>query len=648
MGLEIKNRLKDKNVSLSLPSQRVDAFDENIAHIIANAGKRSGLTFAPEAGTQRMRDVINKGLTNEDLLRGVKTAWDQGWRQVKLYFMIGLPGETDADVLGIAETIEWLQRECRQGKWHLAVNVTISNFTPKPHTPFQWHSVSREEFLRKQTMLREAMRKLHQVKANFTPVDISAMEDFVARGDRRIAAVIKRAWELGATNDAWWQSTADAHAAWSQAIEDTGMSWKYRQVDTGEWDVMEHSGDARYRGQGGGGKGRVDRGSLADERLDAPLPWDHVDTGIAKWWLKADLQRALEAATVPDCSHSGLCSECGVCGDEFGDNVVFEPPPVPQFKGHYRPDSTKAQRLRFRFAKRGDMVFVGHLDMMTVWDRAFRRASLPVTADQSPFAVRQRIYAALPLPLGATSSSEVLEVYFTEKKDATGVRAALQAELPTGLQLLSVEEVEVYKRDGSNGEKMSQLLESVEYYVGVLAVSSAGETESIGEEESSAKGTEGAIDVAMLQRAVASILDAPELPVERANKKNKKTRVTLMDMRPALMELEVCHVAPGSMAATLPLPANATVLRFRTGCANGNPILTPGVLLSLLGKAAGEEYAVAHLHRSDIRLKEASVPRPDWLKLRSLVRMEGHLAAARQFSNSGPWAGGLEVRTEVS
>ena len=238
VGIEIKNRLQTENVSLSLPSQRVDRFDSDIANVISNAGKRSGLTFAPEAGTQRMRDIINKGLTNEELLRGIKTAWDKGWRQVKLYFMIGLPGETDTDVMGIAETIEWLQRECRDGRWHLAVNVTISNFSPKPHTPFQWHTVSTAEFRRKQIMLKEALRNLYQVKANFTPVRISAMEDFVARGDRRVAAVIRRAWELGATNDAWWQSEDTAHGAWSAAIEDVGMSWKYRQVDDGAFIIF--------------------------------------------------------------------------------------------------------------------------------------------------------------------------------------------------------------------------------------------------------------------------------------------------------------------------------------------------------------------------------------------------------------------------
>lgn len=146
----------------------------------------------------------------------------------------------------------------------------------------------------------------------------------------------------------------------TQAIEESGLGWKYRQVSDGEWDVMQRLGDERYRGQGRGGKGRVDRGALADDRLDRPLPWDHIDTGIAKWWLKADLQRALEAVTVPDCSHT-VCSECGVCGDGFGENVVFEPPPIPEFIGHAHPQSAKVQKIWFQYAKHGDMAFIGRI-----------------------------------------------------------------------------------------------------------------------------------------------------------------------------------------------------------------------------------------------------------------------------------------------
>ncbi|MEG4866579.1 TIGR03960 family B12-binding radical SAM protein, partial [Microcoleus sp. CZ3-B2] len=239
VGMEIKNRLKDKNISLSLPSQRVDRFDDNIADILGGT-RQGGLTFAPEAGTQRMRDIVNKGLTNEELLRGVKTAVDRGWDKIKLYFMIGLPGETDFDVLGIAETVRWLQRECRlNGRRPLNFNLTISNFTPKPHTPFQWHSVSTAEFSRKQKLLKGEFKAMRNLKVNYTDVRLSAMEDFVGRGDRRLGPVIRRAWELGAGMDAWWESLDQAYQAWTQAIDESDLTWKYRQVESGEWNLFE-------------------------------------------------------------------------------------------------------------------------------------------------------------------------------------------------------------------------------------------------------------------------------------------------------------------------------------------------------------------------------------------------------------------------
>lgn len=613
VGIQIKNRLKDENVSLSLPSQRVDRFDDDIANIISNSGKRSGLTFAPEAGTQRLRDVINKGLTNEELLRGVKTAWDKGWRQVKLYFMIGLPGETDEDVMGIYETIKWLQQECRSGKWHLAVNVTISNFSPKPHTPFQWHTVSTSEFQRKQKMLRVAFRTLHQVKANFTPVRISAMEDFISRGDRRIGTVIKRAWELGATNDGWWMSEDTNYALWSQAIEEVGMEWKYRQVDNGEWDVMENIGDARYRGQGGGGKGRVDRGSLADARLDAPLPWDHIDTGISKWWLKTDLQKALEAATVPDCSHSGLCSECGVCGDEFGDNIVFEPPEVPEFVGQKNLDSSRTQRLHFRFSKRGDAVFVGHLDMMKTWDRICRRAALPISQDESPYAVRQRIYTALPLSLGATADNEILELWLTRKENPEDVMKRLQAQLPVGIEISSVTEMEAKKLNGGIGDKMSQLLDTVEYYLYVTVDGSTDEDSR-----------------SILSDAIYTFMQKDSMIVKRKHKK-KKNKFVETDVRAGLETLELIDNAPVAECPNLPT-RDSLSLKFTCSCINGNPAISPDNLVRALGMISDpKEVILLHVHRSNITFREPIKPKVDISYLRSLLRQEGHIAAAKRF-----------------
>ena len=191
VGVELRNRLADQNVTLTLPSQRVDRFDSNIAHIIGGA-RKGGITFAPEAGTQRLRDIVNKGLTDAELLAGIRTAMQQGYRKVKLYFMIGLPGETDADVLGIADTCRALQQQCTD-LGRLELNLTISNFTPKPHTPFQWHSVSTAEFARRQQLLKGALRQLRGLKTNFTDIRLSAIEDFIGRGDRRVAPVIEAA-----------------------------------------------------------------------------------------------------------------------------------------------------------------------------------------------------------------------------------------------------------------------------------------------------------------------------------------------------------------------------------------------------------------------------------------------------------------------
>ena len=233
VGVELRNRLADQNVTLQLPSQRVDRFDDDIAHILGG-GRQAGLTFAPEAGTQRLRDIVNKGLTDDELLNGIRTAMQNGYRKVKLYFMIGLPGETDADVLGIVDTCVMLQQRCRD-LGRLSLNITISNFTPKPHTPFQWHSVSTDEFQRRQGLLRDAGRRLRGVRFNFTDVRLSAMEDFVGRGDRRLAPVIEAAWRAGAGMDAWFEALDRTYAAWTEAIAAAGLEGRYRDLELGGW-----------------------------------------------------------------------------------------------------------------------------------------------------------------------------------------------------------------------------------------------------------------------------------------------------------------------------------------------------------------------------------------------------------------------------
>jgi radical SAM family uncharacterized protein/radical SAM-linked protein len=550
VGMEIKNRLKDENISLSLPSQRVDRFDENIAKIIGGT-RQSGLTFAPEAGTQRLRDVINKGLTNEELLRGIKTAVEQGWNKVKLYFMIGLPGETDVDVIGIAETVRWLRQECRAiNKKRLNFNITISNFTPKPHTPFQWHSVSTAEFKRKQELLRQEFRTMKGVKVNYTDVRISAMEDFVGRGDRRLASVVRRAWELGAGMDSWWESLDKAFAAWEKAIAEGGLTWKYRQVENGEWNVFDKSGV--------GANGRL-------PLLDAPLPWDHLNTGIDKEWLKADLQRALAAATVPDCAFDG-CSHCGVCGIDFGHNVVIPPPPIPEFAGHFRPNRDREQRIRVWFGKQGQMALVSHLDLVRLFDRALRRAALPISFTGG-FHPGPKISIANALSLGATSSGEIVDFELTREMSVDEFRERLVSQLPNDIPVYRVEEVDV------KSPAATRLLEKAEYLITV--------------------GTSDEKSVDNWQHWIKAINNSQEIWSEKTTKSGKKQ---MIDLRDRLFDL--------TLESTTDLPSNSAVLRYVGSCRNDGTKLSPDQIVSMLEQIAQQDFQLLKVHRQQLMLVE--------------------------------------------
>ena len=502
VGVELRNRLADQNVSLTLPSQRVDRFDANIAHIIGGT-RKGGLTFAPEAGTQRLRDIVNKGLTDAELLAGIRTAMESGYRKVKLYFMIGLPGETDADVLGIADTCRVLQQQCRD-LGRLELNLTISNFTPKPHTPFQWHSVSTGEFRRRQELLRTALRQLRGIKTNFTDVRLSAIEDFIGRGDRRLSPVIEAAWRAGAGLDAWFESAERSYSAWTGAIEAAGLGGRYRQLELGAWSAAE---------------------AMAAEDLAAfcrqPLPWDHIDSGLDKRWLADDLQRALAATVVPDCSFEG-CSSCGVCGPELGHNVVIPPPQIPPALPQRAPASERVCRLRIGFAKTGSLALISHLDLLRLLERALRRTGLPVSFTGG-FHPLPRLQVALPLPLGVEGTGEWLDLEFTEAVEPAAVRARLQPELPPGLQLLSAAVVPTF------GPSLSQELEAADWILELQPVQPAAALEQLGP----------------WQEAMAALLQAEQLPWHDSDKKGRPRQ---RDCRPALRDLHLLQLEAGGRA----------------------------------------------------------------------------------------------------
>ncbi len=270
-----------EGVGLSLPSLRVDSFSVALANKVQQV-RKTGLTLAPEAGTQRLRDVINKNVTEEELITAVKGAFEAGWNAVKLYFMLGLPTETDADLEGIADlaqkvvdTYRSLNLKRRQG---LRVTISVSTFVPKPHTPFQWEpQVELDEVRRRQQFLKSKI-KSRVIDYNYHDPQTSFLEAVFAKGDRRLGRTLMRAWELGCRFDGW--SEHFKPQLWKQALDETGI------------DPREYA----------------NRVLLPSD----PLPWDHLDSGVTKEWLWEERERAYAGITTEDC-REGSCSNCGVC-----------------------------------------------------------------------------------------------------------------------------------------------------------------------------------------------------------------------------------------------------------------------------------------------------------------------------------------------
>ena len=270
---------KDEKVSFSLPSLRIDSFSIDLAHKMQQV-RKSGLTFAPEAGTQRLRDVINKGVTEENLMAATEAAFRQGWKQVKLYFMMGLPTETDEDIVGIAKLAEKVARKYKEvtGRWGVTVTISVSCFVPKPHTPFQWYGQLPEaEFHRRQRLLKDSITE-RAVKFNYHDARVSVLEGAIARGDRKIAQVIYQAWKDGAKFDGW--NDLFKNDVWHEAFAKCGIDLH-----------------------------------LYNERAREPeekLPWEHTTPGVSKEFLLREYGKALKEQLTEDCRR-GKCSACGVC-----------------------------------------------------------------------------------------------------------------------------------------------------------------------------------------------------------------------------------------------------------------------------------------------------------------------------------------------
>jgi len=289
LAKQLADRYAEDKVSLSLPSTRVDAFNIDLANEFSRNGRRSGLTFAPEGGSERLRRVINKMVSHDDLINTVSAAYSSGWRQVKLYFMCGLPTETDEDVLEIARMAQDVIRAGRAatGSRDIRATVSIGGFVPKPHTPFQWAAQAAPEVvdgrLRKLRAAINADRSLgRNIGMRYHDGEPSLIEGLLSRGDRRVGAVIEAVWRAGGRFDGW--SEHFSYQRWVSAAE------------------------AVF------GDGPVSLAWFTTRERDAEelLPWDHLDSGLDKQWLWDDWQDALTGYEQDDCRWTP-CFDCGVC-----------------------------------------------------------------------------------------------------------------------------------------------------------------------------------------------------------------------------------------------------------------------------------------------------------------------------------------------
>jgi radical SAM-linked protein len=295
------------------------------------------------------------------------------------------------------------------------------------------------------------------------------------------------------------------------------------------------------------------------------LPWDHLDTGIDKNWLKADWQRALAAATVPDCSFEG-CSHCGICGTDFGHNIAIEPPPIPQFTGHFQPNQQRATRFRVWFGKQGDMALVSHLDLARLFDRAIRRAGIPISYTGG-FHPTPRISFANALSLGATSEAEIVDFELTQPMDEDTFRAKLAAQLPENIPIYRTQEIDL------KAPAMARLLAKAEYWIKLEVLGDATPDQ--------------------WQNWIDAIKTSETINME-ATTKSGQTRV--VNLRDRLFELDRVEAD---------CQANSVTLRYIGSCRNDGTLLRPDHVIFMLEQVVAREFHLVGTHRRCLILEDS-------------------------------------------
>ena len=405
------------DMSISFPSMRLDSFSEKVAEY-AKQTRKSGLTFAPEAGSQRLRDVINKQISEKELLESVRIAVENGWKVIKLYFMLGLPGETMEDVLAIADLVE---KVLKVGGRSLNVNVTLSSFIPKVFTPFQWEKQDSPELIQQKIdAVKPLLYNMKRVKVMSRDPRYSQLEGLMSRGDRSLGQVIFHAWKNGAKFDGWREFYN--FDIWEDCMEQCGLK-------------ME-----KYTGS---------------RDLNASLPWEIIDPLVARQYLQTEREKAISAITTEDCRNG--CRGCGVCSDDLqmifadkknGDEIIFAEVSNEQKDIKYR--------YRLNFVKTGAAKFTSHLDIIRIFKQAVKSASLKICYTGG-YNKKPKISAGFPLPYTFTSEDEYIEIFL--KNPAQNLDNLLNKNLPSGIQ------VKNYVELSSKTDSVSTLVNGFVYEV---------------------------------------------------------------------------------------------------------------------------------------------------------------------------------------
>ena len=391
---------EDNNIAISFPSMRLDSFNMKILEA-AGGRKRSGLTFAPEAGTQRLRDVINKNITEEDIFSSIDLALENGFKTLKFYFMVGLPTETDEDLQGIVGLVKKIYGHAKSYS-HTNINVTLSSFIPKAHTPFQWEAhVDPEELERRIYFVRNQL-KFPGLKLMHRDPAFSIYESIMSRGDRSTGDILFNAWKNGAKFDAW--SEHFKHEIWDAAIENSNK------------DVMSLIG-------------QKDRNAL--------LPWAFVDTGVSHDYLRLEMEKAERAETTADCRDN--CSLCGVCDKELK-TLIAQSSTQTKASNKSKQESDnhplEYYTLRIILEKKGMMRYISHHDFLRSIYRVCNILRWPLRFTQG-YNRRPRIAAGYPIPMGYDASSETIDIVLNAKVE--NATEELNRVLPDGIRVIDSE-----------------------------------------------------------------------------------------------------------------------------------------------------------------------------------------------------------------